>query len=153
MNTLAQPYRPRPPSPAVVVLATLLSRDRKYLRDAIEAHELRAVEVTTCNEALLAIGDVGPTAIFCDEQLPWRDLLSCLAQSCHCPRIIVVAAAPCETLCAEVVNLGGFDVLAKPFCAQEVDWLLLTACSIPHSVRKSPASDYSAPAAARAQSA
>ena len=147
MNTLRQHSPREPASPAVVILATELSRDLEDLRHTLEEHELRIVEVTTYKEALSAVGTLGPTALFCDEKLPWRDLLSYLAESCDRPRIIVVAAAPSESLCAEVVNLGGFDVVAKPFCAQDVEWLLATACSIPHSVRTRPASEDSAPTA------
>jgi DNA-binding response OmpR family regulator len=90
---------------------------------------MQPVEVTTCREALSVISEFGVTAVFCDEMLPWRDLLSYLAEDCQPPRVVVVAAAPCESLWADVINLGGFDVLAKPFVEREVNWVLSTARS------------------------
>jgi DNA-binding response OmpR family regulator len=112
-----------------VVLVTPSVTDRAYLRQIVEQHEMLPVEVATCREALSAVGESGARVVFCDEKLPWQDLLSYLAEECNPPRIVVVTDAPCESLCADVINLGGFDVLAKPFADQEVEWVLSTACS------------------------
>jgi DNA-binding NtrC family response regulator len=120
-------YPTRPAAPAVV-LATPWATDREYLRRLVKEHKMRPVEVGTCREALSAIGEFGATVVFCDEHLPWRDLLSYLAEDCSPPRVIVVGAAPCESLCADVIHLGGFDVVAKPFADEDIEWVLSSAC-------------------------
>ena len=65
-------------------------------------------------------------------QLPdgnWKDVLSRLAPVPDRPRLIVFSRHADDRLWAEVLNLGGFDVLAAPFRKEELvfaigsDWL------------------------------
>lgn len=61
--------------------------------------------------------------IICDRSLAdgnWRDILQCIAPLPCAPRLIVTAADADDVLWAEVLNLGGYDVLAQPFREQEV---------------------------------
>ena len=44
------------------------------------------------------------------------------------PALIVVARVGDERLWAEVLNLGGYDVLAKPLDPAEVDYVISAAC-------------------------
>lgn len=131
-------------SPVTVILATPLARDLQYLRQIIDQHHLQTVQASTHREALAAISRSGATALICDESIPWRDLLSYLADDCDPPRVIVVASAPRNTLWAEVLSLGGFDVLSKPFNDAEVSRVLKLACARPPlrpPSRKPPVSD------------
>ena len=50
----------------------------------------------------------------------WRDLLEHMVRMPHLPLLIVTSRLADDRLWAEVLNLGGFDVLAKPFDAIEV---------------------------------
>jgi DNA-binding response OmpR family regulator len=127
----------------VVVLATPWARDRDYLRPILQHHGIRIIEAITYREALSAAGRYGATAVLCDETLAWRDLLSHLAVCCEPPRLVVISAAPSRTLCAEVMNLGGFDVLNKPFEDKDVAWILNMACSVStvHAVEPTDAAD------------
>ena len=45
------------------------------------------------------------------------------------PKLIVTCRLADERLWAEVLNLGGFDVLAQPFYAREVVRSVNSACS------------------------
>ena len=118
-----------PLSPAVVILATPFARDLQYLRQLIEEKQMEPVAAGAYREVLAAIGRFGAMAVVCDESLQWRDLLSRLAEDCDPPRMIVVAAASSQGLWAEVLSLGGFDVLTKPFLKNEVERVLAQACS------------------------
>ena len=51
----------------------------------------------------------------------WRVVLSCLERQSYGPLLIVVSRLADERLWAEVLNLGGFDVLAKPFAHEEAN--------------------------------
>ena len=51
----------------------------------------------------------------------WRVVLSCLEHQSYGPLLIVVSRLADERLWAEVLNLGGFDVLAKPFAHEEAN--------------------------------
>jgi DNA-binding NtrC family response regulator len=60
--------------------------------------------------------------IIAERDLPdgnWRDVLSCLERYSYNPLLIVVSRLADERLWAEVLNLCGFDVLAKPFAHEE----------------------------------
>ena len=61
--------------------------------------------------------------VLCDRSLPdgdWRDLLNALSTLENSPQMIVTAHDADDHLWAEVLNLGAYDVLAKPFNATEV---------------------------------
>ena len=64
-----------------------------------------------------------PRLVICDQVLPdgdWRDVLADLQKEEQAPLLIVVSRHPDERLWAEVLNLGGYDVLMKPFDHAEV---------------------------------
>ncbi|MBZ5578055.1 MAG: response regulator [Acidobacteriia bacterium] len=50
----------------------------------------------------------------------WQDVLQAADRLKQPPRVIVCSRLADEPLWAEVLNLGGYDVLAKPFDAEEV---------------------------------
>lgn len=50
----------------------------------------------------------------------WKTVLNLLSQMAFPPKLIVTARLADERLWAEVLNLGGFDVLAQPFEHSEV---------------------------------
>src|SRR5687767_11184456 len=87
-----------------VVIATRFTRDQEYLRDVVRRCGLRSVETTTYREALSALSIQGAAALVCDEELPWRDIVSHLAEDCQPPRIIIVTADPDQSLFAEALN-------------------------------------------------
>jgi DNA-binding response OmpR family regulator len=64
--------------------------------------------------------------VICESVLPdgnWIDILSETAPLMDSPRLIVAsnhADAPDDRLRARVLNLGGFDVVSKPFDRNEV---------------------------------
>jgi len=57
----------------------------------------------------------------------WKDLFAATRQLPRAPLFIVAARLADEGLWAEVLNLGGFDVLCKPFRTKEVMWVLNSA--------------------------
>jgi two-component system response regulator PilR (NtrC family) len=61
--------------------------------------------------------------VLCDTELPdgtWQDMLNAIADSSDAPQLIVTARHADERLWAEVLNLGAWDVLVKPFHPKEV---------------------------------
>jgi len=64
-------------------------------------------------EAKQILGQVSVPVILCESELPdgnWKDLLAAVAGLRNPPLMMAD-----EYLWAEVLNLGGYDVLAKPF--------------------------------------
>jgi DNA-binding response OmpR family regulator len=71
------------------------------------------------------------SVLICERNLPdgnWKDVLSAVAIKSAPPSLIVACRLADEHLWAEVLNLGGYDVLAKPFDAKEVLWTVNHAC-------------------------
>jgi DNA-binding response OmpR family regulator len=60
----------------------------------------------------------------------WRDLFAALQVLPHHPLLVVTSRLADEKLWVEVLNLGGHDVLAKPFQAAEVQWVMESAWRI-----------------------
>ena len=58
----------------------------------------------------------------------WRDVLHELQNTPNPPPLIVVDRLADERLWAEVLNLGGYDVLMKPFDARELFRAVSMAC-------------------------
>jgi DNA-binding response OmpR family regulator len=62
------------------------------------------------------------------EGLGWKDLLREIQDAAESPPLIVVDRLADEWLWAEVLNLGAYGVLMKPFDAKEVLHAIVTAC-------------------------
>ena len=87
--------------------------------------------VRTTNSFREACGQLSSDSnpvVICERSLPdgdWKDLLG------KTPRLIVTSHAMDEALWAEVLNLGGYDVLAQPFDEQEVRRVVAMAGRVP----------------------
>lgn len=94
--------------------------------------ELRAI-FCRCDWALHEAGSTADVARFlnqrrvpvviCDRSLAdgdWRDILQSIHSLPSAPRLIVTAIDADDALWADVLNRGGYDVLAQPFREQEV---------------------------------
>jgi DNA-binding NtrC family response regulator len=119
----------------------------------------------TLDDVAVAVSQKGIGVVLCENQLScgcsWRDVLAQLQDLPLPPALIVADRLADEALWAEVLNLGGYDLLVKPFDPTEVARVVELAllwwesrieqprqCS-----RKSPASTRGAPAPKRAASA
>ena len=76
------------------------------------------------NEAVEHLAIRRTPVVICESPLPdgnWKNLLGSV------PNLIVTARAADEALWAEVLNLGGYDVLAQPFDKGEVTRVVSSA--------------------------
>ena len=76
-----------------------------------------------CSEALTAIRERCPAIVICERELPdgnWKDILDEARLLPEAPLVIVASRLADAFLWAEVLNLGGHDVLSKPFDQQDV---------------------------------
>ena len=116
------------PSSAVLVVSSI-RQDREALR-RILGRTHRAYAVSSYCEAAERLSRGGIAVVFWDCDLPdgtWVNLLTLLAESADAPLLIVASRLADERLWAEVVNLGGFDVIAKPFEPGDVEHVVRTA--------------------------
>ena len=86
----------------------------------------------SCAEAISSLETESVPVVIVERDLPdgnWKTLHNRLTQMPLPPKLIVTCRPADAHLRAEVLNLGGFDVLAQPFCAREVLRSINSACS------------------------
>ena len=76
-----------------------------------------------CGRALPHLTESMISVVICEALLPdgsWKDLLEYIGRVRASPVLVVTSKLADESLWAEVLNLGGYDVLAQPFDREEV---------------------------------
>jgi DNA-binding response OmpR family regulator len=108
----------------VSVLAVTPADDDQVLLEHVFSHSnWRLDRVRTCREALEFLGRTEVSVIICAAALPdasWKELLNEVKQQPAPPRVIVSSPIADDSLWAEVLDMGGYDVLGKPFDQREV---------------------------------
>ena len=93
------------------------AEDRRALAD-IFGSTLELHTVGTCREARDFLVSRPTPVVITDRDLrdgSWRDVLSAIGSSGYSSSLIVVSRHADERLWADVLHMGGFDVLATPF--------------------------------------
>jgi len=83
-----------------------------------------------CRQAVKQLSREKISVIFCESLLEdgtWKSMLRQISGKAHPPLLVVTSRVADEHLWAEVLNLGGYDVLAKPFNPEEVRHVCTTA--------------------------
>ncbi len=106
--------------------------DRRSLADILSYSNWKVQFTCTLEETQTALR-VGPIAVvFSEGCLPdghcWKDILQKLQVMSNPPALIVADRLADDVLWAEVLNLGGHDLLTEPFNANEVLHAVTTAC-------------------------
>lgn len=98
--------------------------DLAVLRQVFESRCWPLLSVQTLAGAIRAMARCRPSLLLCDALVDdgdWRSMLAAIvATGSHSPLLIVTSRQVEDNLWAEVLNLGGYDVLAKPYVADEV---------------------------------
>ncbi|MBI1899255.1 MAG: response regulator [Acidobacteria bacterium] len=111
------------PQDVTVLVVTSDRSDISALQRILSHSNWRLRHVLTCKAALEALAHEQVHVVLCDRTLSdgtWRDLVDALGSREVPPQVIVMARCADEHLWGEVLNLGGFDLLAKPLGAREV---------------------------------
>ena len=128
-HAVTSPITTAQPVSTVILFISAVPQDQSELR-RILCPTHRTISSATCRRAVRQIRKGGLPIVVCDRDLPdgtWLDILSQVAASDDPPLLIVTSPLADERLWAEVLNLGGFDLIAKPFAAKEVLHVLRTA--------------------------
>lgn len=97
------------------------------LRGILEDLQWRVRSVSTCVEAVSLLRSERVAAVFCEATLAdgtWQDVLRQTGSGAGAPPLIVTSRLADACLWSEVLNLGGYDVLATPFTTREVAHVL-----------------------------
>jgi DNA-binding response OmpR family regulator len=102
--------------------------DHQVLRRILDDFRITAVGTRQAAMSFLCLDRV--PVIVCERDLPdgtWKDILGDTAVFPNPPALVVTSRLADEYLWAEVLNLGGYDLLAKPFSEPEVKRVLAAA--------------------------
>ncbi len=114
----------RTPEDIVSVLAISPTAEDNVSLQHIFSHSNWRLEcVDTLREALASLNQNVASVVISAAILPdadWRKVLEALRNFPKQPPLIVAAQAADDTLWQQVLDSGGYDVLAKPFVAGEV---------------------------------
>lgn len=112
------------PDKVVTVLCVSASEPDHYSLGHLFSRTKWTLLKACSREEGLRILRAGPVpVVICDCLLPdgcWKDLIEEAAALPHPPVIIVTSRLADDKLWAEVMNLGGYDVLEKPFNQSEL---------------------------------
>ena len=106
-----------------VLVVSPMEEDQKYFRLLFPKPVWRVLSAESMRDAakLLQARPVGVVLTEHDlEDGTWSDLLDLAASAPWSPPVVVVSRHADEAMWAQVLNLGGYDVLMKPFDATEV---------------------------------
>jgi DNA-binding NtrC family response regulator len=109
--------------PADVLAVNLSGEDHECLRGIFQTAGWHLKRAPTIETVLQLMERAVLPVLICEVHLPdgtWCGLLHRAEQFPRPPRMVVTSRLADERLWAEVLNLGGFDVLSTPFEASEV---------------------------------
>jgi DNA-binding response OmpR family regulator len=115
----------------VAVLAVSPHKEDHASLRAIFGHSNWEIyEARTCREAVSFLRKNRMAVLVCERDLPdgnWKTLLDSLSVLPNPPLLVVTSYDADDRLWAEVLNLGAYDVLSKPFDRSEVTRIISLA--------------------------
>jgi DNA-binding response OmpR family regulator len=124
LSSLQNVHTPLPsPEKISILLVSPFQEDHSSLRHILHNDGWQISRCKTLKEAAAHLESNAPSIVICERDLPdgsWKDVLGCAGSLTNPPLVLVVSRHADENLWGEVLNLGGYDVLMKPFDCSEV---------------------------------
>jgi DNA-binding response OmpR family regulator len=106
------------------------SQDRLLLHDIFRSLGWRLFEASDRRRALHCLERQPVQVVVAEADLPnwnWKKVLSDIRRLSPTPQLIVTSRTADDYLWAEVLNIGGYDVLPQPFERDEVERVIAAA--------------------------
>jgi DNA-binding NtrC family response regulator len=129
------PHRGRR-SARTVLAITPHEHDRVALETILRFPHWRLLAASSLKEALTCLREPDVSVAICERDLPdgtWLTLLEALSGLASRPNLIVCSRLADDGLWAEVLNLGGYDLLLTPFDREEVLRVVCLAAGTVHA--------------------
>jgi len=120
-----QPHYTSPAGSNAILILSPCQKTRSSLAAMLGANWWTVHEATDQREAAALLDAIDIPVVIAAEN--WREFLAFSDTREHAPSVIVTAPFADEPLWAEVLNLGGYDVLAQPFDSNEVTRIVQAA--------------------------
>lgn len=120
----------RKPRTHRVLLVSTDPSDYAMLSHILDGDQWTVRRTPSCRQAAISIHELPPAVVICQTRLPdgsWRSLLRDVLETDVPPRLIVLSRVVDDALWAEVLNLGGYDVLPRPLDPKEVSYVISMA--------------------------
>src|SRR5579883_2036063 len=104
--------------------------DRLLLHDIFRTNRWRLFEARDRRRALECLGKNQVQVVLAESELPtwnWKRILSDLRRISPAPQLVVTSRTADDYLWAEVLNVGGYDVLPQPLERDEVERVVAAA--------------------------
>jgi DNA-binding response OmpR family regulator len=104
--------------------------DRRLVQEIFRRADWRLLEAPDRRRALECLGRDRVQVVIAEADLPrwnWKQVLRDLHRMALPPALVVTSRTADDSLWAEVLNLGGYDVLAQPFESSEVERVIASA--------------------------
>jgi len=111
------------PEAVRVLLVSPFEEDHLSLRTILRYSNCQPQSARSQAEALEYVRQNRIPVVICESELPdgsWKDLLAQFCRMDCPPMLVVISRFADEHLWSEVLNLGAYDVLAKPLSTKEV---------------------------------
>ena len=106
-----------------VLLVSPLDENHRYLTQILRHSKWKYYFARSRAEAIAFLRNNAVPVVICEADLidgTWRDVLDETTRIEPAPLLIVTSRLADDALWAEVLNLGGYNVLAQPFDSREV---------------------------------
>ena len=110
-----------------ILLVSPHAEDEAVLRSMLPSANSAFFCSNGMEQAMPQICDIQPAVVICERDLPdgsWKAILGTCEGLAQPPIVLVISRNADENLWAEVLNLGGYDVIMKPFDRMEVTRVL-----------------------------
>lgn len=119
------------PSNFSILIASPCREDHTRLGAILNQQGFAVSRCASLTETFEYLGKRPCSVVICERDLPdgdWKEILRRAENMPSPPLVLVVSKHADESLWGEVLNLGGFDVLLKPFDVSEVTRVVAMAC-------------------------
>jgi len=121
---------PQPDHSCIALAVNLADEENSFLANILRGSNWIVKNARTCQQAF-DLSRNGPVpVVLCQPHMPdgtWNNLMERMRELAVPPAVVVVSRLADEHLWAEVLNLGGYDVLMVPFDRTEVFRVLFLA--------------------------
>jgi DNA-binding response OmpR family regulator len=111
------------PEKISILLVSPYRDDHSSIRHILHHDGWHISRCTNVKEAITHLESNAPSIVICERDLPdgsWKNVLTRSESLINPPLVVVASRHADENLWGEVLNLGGYDVLMKPFDCSEV---------------------------------
>lgn len=117
-------------NPVSALLVGEFATDRLLVHDIFHLYGWRLFEARDRRHALECLAKNPVHVVIAESELPawnWKRILSDLRRLAPVPQLVVTSRTADDYLWAEVLNVGGFDVLPQPLERDEVERVIASA--------------------------